>query len=79
MAPFLRIAAAVLVVVSLGAFVVHNPPGWLRNQVERARAAQDPWAAYVAPASACKSQADAVSQERAMVCLLELRARASAA
>ena len=70
MAPFLRIAAAVLVVLSLGAFVVHNPPGWLRSRVERARAASDPWAAYVAPASSCKAQPDAVSQERAMVCLL---------
>ena len=71
MAPFLRIAAAVLVVVSLAAFVVHSPPGWLRNQVDRARAAQDPWAAYLAPTSACKSQADAVSEQRTMICLLD--------
>ena len=71
MAPFLRIAAAVLVVVSLAAFLVHNPPGWLRNQVDRARAAQDPWAAYLAPTSACKSQADAVSEQRTMICLLD--------
>ena len=71
MAPFLRIAAAVLVVVSLAAFLVHSPPGWLRNQVDRARAAQDPWAAYLAPTSACKSQADAVSEQRTMICLLD--------
>ncbi len=70
MAPLLRIAVAVLLVVSLGAFVAHHPPGWLRNRVERARAAQDPWAAYLAPASACKGDSDEVSQERTMVCLL---------
>jgi uncharacterized protein YkwD len=71
MAPFLRIAAAVLVVVSLGAFLVHSPPGWLRNQVDRARAAQDPWAAYLAPPSACKSEVDTASEERTMICLLD--------
>jgi uncharacterized protein YkwD len=71
MVSLLRIAVAVVLVVSLGAFVAHDPPGWLRDQVERARAAGNPWAAYVAPASSCNGQADAVSQERTMVCLLD--------
>jgi uncharacterized protein YkwD len=70
MEPFLRICAAVLVVASLGVSVVRHPPAWLRHQVERARATQDPWAAYVPPASSCAGAADAVSQERSMVCLL---------
>ena len=70
MASFLRIAAAVLVVASLGVFLVHNPPGWLRNEVDRARAAQDPWAEYLPPESDCAGASDAVSQERSMVCLL---------
>jgi uncharacterized protein YkwD len=70
MEPFLRIAAAVLVVVSLGVSVVRHPPTWLRHEVDRARASQDPWAAYVAPASSCAGGSDAVSQERSMVCLL---------
>ena len=70
MASLLRIALAVLVVVSVAALVVHNPPSWLRAQLDRARAAQDPWSAYLAPASACKGGTDEVSQERAMVCLL---------
>jgi uncharacterized protein YkwD len=71
MASLLRIALAVIVIASLGVFVVRHPPGWLRNQVERARAAQDPYAAYLAPASACTGGADEVSQERSMVCLLD--------
>jgi uncharacterized protein YkwD len=71
MASLLRIAAAVLVVASLGVLVVHNPPGWLRSEVDRARATQNPWAAYVAPASACRLASDTVSQERTMVCLLD--------
>ena len=71
MAPFLRIAAAVLLLASLGAFVVRDPPGWLRTRVDRARAAQDPWAAYLAPESACPGPSDAVSQDRTMVCLLD--------
>jgi uncharacterized protein YkwD len=70
MEPFLRIAAAVLVVASLGVSFVRHPPTWLRHQVDRVRATQDPWAAYVAPESACTGAADAVSQERSMVCLL---------
>jgi len=70
MASLLRIAVAVVLVVSLGVFVAHNPPSWLRAQVDRARAAGNPWAAYVAPASSCNGPSDAVSQERTMVCLL---------
>lgn len=70
MASLLRIAAAVLVVASFAVFLVHNPPGWLRNEVDRARAAQNPWSAYLPPASACAGASDAVSQERSMVCLL---------
>src|SRR5450432_805894 len=70
MASFLRIAATVLVVASFSVFLVHNPPGWLRNEVDRARAAQDPWAAYLPPESACAGASDTISQERSMVCLL---------
>jgi uncharacterized protein YkwD len=71
MASLLRIAVPVIVVVSLGAFVAHNPPRWLRDQVDRARATQDPYAAYLAPAWACKGGTDEVSQERSMICLLD--------
>ncbi len=70
MASLLRIGAAVLVVASLGVLLGHNPPGWLRDQVDRARAAQDPWSQYVAPATSCRGGSDEVSQERSMICLL---------
>ena len=70
MASLLRIAAAVLVVISVAAFVVHDPPGFLRKEIDRARTARDPWAAYLAPESACAEPSDAVSQEQTMICLL---------
>ncbi len=65
-----RIAAAALAASALGALVAHNPPGWLRGQIDEARAARNPWVAYVAPSSSCKGDSDPLSQEREMVCLL---------
>jgi len=71
MASLVRIAVAVALVASLGAFLAHHPPAWLRAQVDRARAAQDPFAADLAPSSSCKGSSDSAAQERTMVCLLD--------
>lgn len=70
MASLIRIVAAVLLVLSAGAFLVHDPPGWLRARVDRARAAQDPWAAYLAPVSTCPGGSTQVALDRSMVCYL---------
>lgn len=70
-----RILLVVLVVVSIGVAVARHPPDWLDRRVEAARAAQDPWQAYVAPESTCPGREDTkaveVAQSRTVVCLLD--------
>jgi uncharacterized protein YkwD len=69
-----RILIAVALLASLGVLVAKRPPDWLRAHVDAARARDDPWAAYLAPESACpgrdRTDLGVVSQDRVMVCLL---------
>jgi hypothetical protein len=69
-----RVLGLVVLLASLAVLVAHHPPAALRAHVDAARASHDPWAAYLAPESACpgRSRVDlpVVTQDRVMVCLL---------
>jgi hypothetical protein len=69
-----RVLGAVVLVSSLAVLIAHHPPRILRAHVDAARAARDPWAAYVAPEAVCpgggRVDLSPVAADRVMVCLL---------
>ncbi len=75
MAPVLRVFSIVLLTACVAMLASQHLPGFMRRPIERARAAKDPWAAYVAPESACPGRstvnASPVAQDRTMVCMLD--------